>query len=478
MSRPNSRNKVVFGVPAGSNPSSQSIAGGGKSSLCVSKTCLKSGATSRKPKFSLPALSVPPKTPPIDPVLEKLRRKTIRRNAPEGEDLKKIKDIIRGLHMEIVTVQEFVGLISPYTGDHGNVLRTVMGDDLSSFRRMAKRVYDTMTQDVSDVLANEQINLTDYYNERYSLYMDKMMRSIDEIYQYAPNFDFELYYEDPKEYLSRLFPLDINVEIIDPEEEEDQRRQEAYHRLQWLRSEGGRFREENDRLQARLKELKKQQQEELLNVRKREEMAELRKTHLEATQIDLQNQLKELDESVEKSFVLTERELRLTEDGANVKRTSKPQIQHPRSGTPVRPPSEPWNVKTAKIIEGENLHSATSAESLATSNSKTGVKKKKAIKSKVKFKKQSDAKSAPTCSPSCVNKSHPSPKEREVSPFHYSPKSPSPCQSPKRSIARGGSPVIDLPVQSNAAFTEQASQPRHCGGRRNLAPKDTWGGFR
>lgn len=95
----------------------------------------------------------------------------------------------------------------------GSVLRTVMGDDLSSFRRMAKRVYDTMTQDVSDVLANEQINLTDYYNERYSIYMDKMMRSINEIYQFAPNFDFELYYEDPKEYLSRLFPLDVNVSM-------------------------------------------------------------------------------------------------------------------------------------------------------------------------------------------------------------------------------------------------------------------------
>lgn len=127
MSRPNSRNnKVVFGVPGGGSyraESSHSITGGGKSSICVSRSCLKSGGTSRKPKFSLPALSVPPKTPPIDPVLEKLRRKTIRRNAPEGEDLKRIKEIIRGLHMEVVTVQEFVGLIAPYTGDHGDKMR-------------------------------------------------------------------------------------------------------------------------------------------------------------------------------------------------------------------------------------------------------------------------------------------------------------------------------------------------------------------
>lgn len=125
--------------------------------------------------------------------------------------------------------------------------------------------------------------------------------------------------------------------------------------------------------------------------------------------------MKELDESVEKSFVLSEREFRLAEDGANMKKKSKPQIQHPHSATPVRNPSEPWNVKTAKIIEAENFHSATSAESLVTSTSKTGVKKKKAAKSKVKFKKQSDAKSAPACSPSCAHKSHPLPKEREVS---------------------------------------------------------------
>ncbi|KAJ8933845.1 hypothetical protein NQ314_013767 [Rhamnusium bicolor] len=41
-----------------------------------------------------------------------------------------------------------------------------------------------------------------------------------------------------------------------------QKRQEAYHRLQWLRSEGERMSEENRRLQRRLEELKMEQQME------------------------------------------------------------------------------------------------------------------------------------------------------------------------------------------------------------------------
>lgn len=52
--------------------------------------------------------------------MEKLRKKNIRRIAPAGEDLKKIREIIRNAAPDL-TVQEFVGTISPYTGDNGSI---------------------------------------------------------------------------------------------------------------------------------------------------------------------------------------------------------------------------------------------------------------------------------------------------------------------------------------------------------------------
>lgn len=81
-----------------------------------------------------------------------------------------------------------------------------MVEDLEFFRNMAKRVYDTMTQDVSDVLTNKQKQLLDKYQQAISLCTDKTMETIDELYQYAPNFDFEQYYENPN-YLNLMFPL-------------------------------------------------------------------------------------------------------------------------------------------------------------------------------------------------------------------------------------------------------------------------------
>lgn len=61
---------------------------------------------------------------------------------------------------------------------------------------------------------------------------------------------------------------------------DEQRRQAAYHRLQWLRAEGERMREENVHLQQRLEELKVEQQIE--QQRKQEIAAEA-----EATRQDL-----------------------------------------------------------------------------------------------------------------------------------------------------------------------------------------------
>lgn len=46
-------------------------------------------------------------------------KKLKRRQAPEGEDIKKIREILRSLKNQEVTVHEFIGLVSPYTGDNG-----------------------------------------------------------------------------------------------------------------------------------------------------------------------------------------------------------------------------------------------------------------------------------------------------------------------------------------------------------------------
>lgn len=81
-----------------------------------------------------------------------------------------------------------------------------MVKDLEFFRNMAKRVYETMTQDVSGVLTNKQKQLLEKYQEASSLCTDKTMKAIDEIYQYSPNFDFEQYYKNP-DYLAQMFPL-------------------------------------------------------------------------------------------------------------------------------------------------------------------------------------------------------------------------------------------------------------------------------
>lgn len=81
-----------------------------------------------------------------------------------------------------------------------------MVEDLEFFRNMAKRVYETMAQDVSDVLTNKQKQLLDKYQEASLLCADKTMKAIDEIYQYSQNFDFEQYYKNP-DYLMQMFPL-------------------------------------------------------------------------------------------------------------------------------------------------------------------------------------------------------------------------------------------------------------------------------
>lgn len=76
--------------------------------------------------------------------------------------------------------------------------------------------------------------------------------------------------------------------------EEDQAqallRQEAYHRMMWLRSEGDRLSEENKRLQKRLHELKQRQKDEMKRAANIDKHNEDKRRELEKTQEDLQDQ--------------------------------------------------------------------------------------------------------------------------------------------------------------------------------------------
>lgn len=79
-------------------------------------------------------------------------------------------------------------------------------------------------------------------------------------------------------------------EDIDPEELEMQKRQQMYHRLQWLHSEGERLNAENKMLQQRLAELKRKQKEGLREVGEAMQQAEDRKRHLEQQEVQMGKQ--------------------------------------------------------------------------------------------------------------------------------------------------------------------------------------------
>lgn len=68
------------------------------------------------------------------------------------------------------------------------------------------------------------------------------------------------------------------------------KRQEMYHRLQWLRTEGERFAEENKMLQKRLAELKRQQREGLRAANDAIQQAEQKKKQLEQTEAEMEQQ--------------------------------------------------------------------------------------------------------------------------------------------------------------------------------------------
>lgn len=86
-------------------------------------------------------------------------------------------------------------------------MRKVMEDDLTAFRKMVTKVYENMTQDVSDVLVNEQIQTTNFYQERYDMFNNKMLWMISEIFQMVPDFDFEKYGKDKDDFLNNICPI-------------------------------------------------------------------------------------------------------------------------------------------------------------------------------------------------------------------------------------------------------------------------------
>lgn len=155
---------------------------------------------------------------------DEVKRKVLRKIILPQEDLPKIRDIIRNLKGQQVTVQEFVGLIAPLTGDNGNtnlfdnfdltnvfvtgqILLEIMANEICTFRTMANQIYNTMTQDISDVLTNEHVQLIEFQKEQNTLYQQRMMRAIDTIRACVTNFNFQAYHDNPDDYLKSLFPL-------------------------------------------------------------------------------------------------------------------------------------------------------------------------------------------------------------------------------------------------------------------------------
>lgn len=90
-----------------------------------------------------------------------------------------------------------------------------MADELASFRKLAVKVYDTMTQDVSDVLTNEHAELLEFYREKTEFFNSKTAQCLYELYDICPNFNFEQYYsENRNEYLQSLFPIPEEVRLV------------------------------------------------------------------------------------------------------------------------------------------------------------------------------------------------------------------------------------------------------------------------
>ncbi|VEN44769.1 unnamed protein product, partial [Callosobruchus maculatus] len=267
-------------------------------------------STPGEKKEPMTPFSILPKKPRDSVNWDQIKRNMARRQSPEGEDMRSIKKILREIGNKKISVHEFINLISAYTADNGALLRLVLAEDVDAFQKLARKVYETMTQDVSDVLVNEQLHMMDFYQEKRDVYLNKMMAAINEIYDMAPEFDFERYLREKEQYLHRILPFPVVGEVRDEEGLEMMRRQQAYHRLQWLRSEGERMNEENKRLMTRLDQLKEQQRAEQQKLTEMAERAEARRQQLTLEELAKKEELEQLNQTMEKSFVETEAEIK------------------------------------------------------------------------------------------------------------------------------------------------------------------------
>jgi hypothetical protein len=152
---------------------------------------------------------------------------------------------------------------------------------------------------------------------------------------------------------------------IEPEEMEMMKRQAAFHRLQWLRSEGERLNEENNSLKKRLAQLKHLHKEEQLKMMQVEKAAEAKKEALEATQAEKAEKLEMLNQSLEKSIISQEASMRETKDAILLEPV------HPKTGAvkkkkstgAVRKKKRPaWNEQAAKEIDAQAIEESRAAE--------------------------------------------------------------------------------------------------------------------
>ncbi|XP_074040219.1 uncharacterized protein [Leptinotarsa decemlineata] len=412
-----------------------------KSSAPQAKPAAKKPPEKEKKESIIPAFSIlPKKKEGLD--WEALKKQTIRRLAPEGEDIKEIRKILKELQTKKIPVHDFINLVSPYTGDNGATLRSVMAEHVESFQKIAKKVYETMTQDVSDVLVNEQLNMVQFYQEKLDLMMGRMMRSINRIYEMAPEFDFEKYHRNKNEYLQTILPLPVLIQRTE-EDLEMQKRQEAYHRLQWLRSEGGRMNEENKRLQQRLEELKKQQREERKRAAEAAAQAEVERQNLVQEESQVKEQLDKLNESVEKSIIGHEAAIKQQHnETATSKGAVKKQLQKKQTKPKKKKPE--WVTETAREMEEIAIE-----ESMVNEAESFGRPRRRGMETPEYSRRQEPP--------------------REKSPFHFSPDYgvPQPQEPTRERLQDTRIEQAQVTVQQRRQFPARPGRP----------PQDTWGGF-
>ncbi|XP_066252595.1 girdin-like [Euwallacea similis] len=307
--------------------------------------CEKGKKSNRKViDFQEPLFTTVHKKKEVD--FETIRKRVFRRGNPEREDTKQLANILNHLNSAKpkIKVHEFVNLVSKFTCDNGQTMRQVMEDDLVSFRKMVTKVYENMTEDVSDVLVNEQIQTVQFYQDRYDMFNDKMMWMISEIFQMIPDFDFEKYAKDKKEFLEVVCPT---PELVQRDNEDVQKRQEVFHRLQWLKTEEKRLAEENSRLEERLEELKKQHKKETMLISMKSEIMEQKMRDLENEELKKQEHLRELASILDENIVRTETFFRVEEDEGN--RLTKPSEEKNRCSD--NKADLDWSSLTARNIE-------------------------------------------------------------------------------------------------------------------------------